>query len=57
MADQINKNSNNKTEEEENEEEYNQENEEGQEFAVAFDIQINDGSFILLVGKTDEKKN
>ena len=30
--------------------------EDGQEFEVAFDIQINDGSFILLVGKTDENK-
>ena len=56
MTDQDNNNFNNNVEEEENEEEYNQENEEGQEFAVAFDIQINDGSFILLVGKTDEKK-
>ena len=30
--------------------------EDGQEFEVAFDIQINDGSFILLVGKTEENK-
>ena len=30
--------------------------EEGQEFAVAFDIQINDASYILLIGKTEEKK-
>ena len=30
--------------------------EEGPIFSVAFDIQINEGSFILLVGKTEEKK-
>ena len=30
--------------------------EDGQEFEVAFDIQINNGSFILLVGTTDESK-
>ena len=68
MADQ---NRNNNIEEEEieendngqNPEEYEEENvnqnleeEEGQEFAVAFDIQINDGSYILLIGKTEEKK-
>ena len=45
------------------EEEYEEENinqpmeeEEGQEFAVAFDIQINDNSYILLIGKTEERK-
>ena len=42
---------------EEEYEEGNEVNEEdGQEFSVAFDIQINEGSFILLVGKTEEKK-
>ena len=30
--------------------------EDGQEFEVAFDIQISDGSFILLLGKTEENK-
>ena len=30
--------------------------EEGPEFSVAFDIQLNEGSFILLVGKTEDKK-
>ena len=30
--------------------------EEGQEFTVAFDMQINNNSFILLVGETDENK-
>ena len=46
-----------------NEEEYEEENanqaaeeEEGQEFTVAFDIQINDISYILLIGKTEESK-
>ena len=68
MSDQ---NNNNNIEEEEIEdnneehlqEEYEEENpnqaieeEEGQEFTVAFDIQINDGSYILLIGKTEEKK-
>ena len=42
------------------EEEYEEANEmndeEGPIFSVAFDIQINEGSFILLVGKTEEKK-
>ena len=49
--------------EEQLQEEYEEENanqaieeEEGQEFTVAFDIQINDGSYILLIGKTEEKK-
>ena len=47
----------NGNQEEYEEEVLNQVNEEdGQEFSVAFDIQINEGSFILLVGKTDEKK-
>ena len=41
---------------EEYDEEINQENDDGQEFTVAFDIQINNGSFILLVGKTYENK-
>ena len=63
----VNKNNNTKEELEQNinynnakdeyEEEPNQVTEEGvQEFAVAFDIQISDGSFILLVGKTEENK-
>ena len=62
MSDQLNRNNDNDLEEEENEEEeeievINHGNEEdGQEFSVAFDIQINEGSFILLVGKTLEKK-
>ena len=34
----------------------NVEEEEEQEFTVAFDIQINDGSYILLIGKTEESK-
>ena len=42
------------------EEEYDEVNEMNEEdgpiFSVAFDIQINEGSFILLVGKTEEKK-
>ena len=42
------------------EEEYEEVNEmndeEGPIFSVAFDIQINEGSFILLVGKTEEQK-
>ena len=47
----------NQIQEEYEEEVINQGNEEeGQEFKVAFNIQINEGSFILLVGKTDEKK-
>ena len=47
----------NQIKEEYEEEVINQGNEEeGQEFKVAFNIQINEGSFILLVGKTDEKK-
>ena len=62
MSDKLNGNNDNDLEEEENEEEeevevINHGNEEdGQEFSVAFDIQINEGSFILLVGKTFEKK-
>ena len=51
------KENNNQMHEEYEEEGINQGNEEeGQEFSVAFDIQINEGSFILLVGKTDERK-
>ena len=45
---------NNQTQEEYYDSTANQE--DGQEFNVAFDIQINDGSFILLVGKTEESK-
>ena len=57
-----------KEEKEENEncsqtqEEYDEQNsrlgiqEEGQDFEVAFDIQISDGSFILLFGKTQDNK-
>ena len=42
---------------EEYQESYNQENEEDtQEFKVAFDIQRNEGAFILLIGKTEENK-
>ena len=55
----IEGNNNEQNQEEEYEEEnMNQqmEEEEGQEFAVAFDIQINDGSYILLIGKTEESK-
>ena len=67
MSKQNNYPQNNNIEEEEIEENGNKEEfeeeavnqvneEEDQEFSVAFDIQINEGSFILLVGKTDEKK-
>ena len=55
----IEGNNNEQNQEEEYEEEnMNQpmEEEDGQEFAVAFDIQINDGSYILLIGKTEESK-
>ena len=48
---------NNQVQEEYEEEGLNQGIEEdGPEFSVAFDIQINNGSFILLVGKTEENK-
>ena len=68
MSDQNNNNNIEEEEVEDNneeqlQEEYEEENanqaieeEEGQEFTVAFDIQINDGSYILLIGKTEEKK-
>ena len=63
MIDQNNANIQNNIEEEiEEKEEYEEEDvnqgneEEGQEFKVAFNIQINEGSFILLVGKTVEQK-
>ena len=47
----------NQVQEEYEEEMDNQVNEEdGPEFQVAFDIQMTEGSFILLVGKTDQKK-
>ena len=53
----IEENNNQNNPEEYEGENYNQDlDEEGQEFAVAFDIQINDGSFILLIGKTEENK-
>ena len=68
MSEQNNNNIEEEEEMEENnneqvQEEYDGENgnqgleeEEGQEFAVAFDIQINDISYILLIGKTEESK-
>ena len=54
----MNQNNNEQIQEEYEEENGNQgiEEEEGQEFAVAFDIQINDSSYILLIGKTEESK-
>ena len=55
---EMNENNNEQIQEEYEEENGNQgiEEEEGQEFAVAFDIQINDSSYILLIGKTEESK-
>ena len=63
MIDQNNGNIQNNIDEEiEEKEEYEEEEvnqgneEEGQEFKVAFNIQFSEGSFILLVGKTVEQK-
>ena len=55
---EVEENSNEQNQEEYVEENINQgvEEEEGQEFTVAFDIQINDDSYILLIGKTEESK-
>jgi len=55
---EIEENNNEQVQEEYDGENGNQglEEEEGQEFAVAFDIQINDISYILLIGKTEESK-
>ena len=55
---EMKENNNEQMQEEYEEENGNQgiEEEEGQEFAVAFDIQINDSSYILLIGKTEESK-
>ena len=50
----LNKEQNNQDYEEENDNQMVEE-EEGQEFAVAFDIQINEASYILLIGKTENK--
>ena len=51
----LNKEQNNQEYEEENDNQMVEE-EEGQEFAVAFDIQINEASYILLIGKTENSK-
>ena len=58
IEEEIEENQNEQNQEEYEEENINQqvEEEEGQEFEVAFDIQINDISYILLIGKTEESK-
>ena len=54
MSDQENQNQNEEEYEEENMMN-NQEDEEGQD-VYAFDIQINDDSYLLVIGKTEENK-